>query len=50
MFVLRHRGMVKGTENDLKHIAQVIAINMVRKLLEGLMLKMTNLNVFYQLD
>ncbi|KAG6425093.1 hypothetical protein SASPL_115517 [Salvia splendens] len=44
MFVLRHRGMVKGTENDLKHIAQVIAINMVRKLLEGLMLKMTNLN------
>ncbi|XP_047947649.1 RHOMBOID-like protein 10, chloroplastic isoform X1 [Salvia hispanica] len=33
MFVLRHRGMVKGTENDLKHIAQVIAINMTIGLL-----------------
>lgn len=28
--------MVKGTDNDLKHIAQVIALNMVCKLLEGL--------------
>ncbi|KAL1564690.1 RHOMBOID-like protein 10, chloroplastic isoform X1 [Salvia divinorum] len=33
MFVLRHRGMVKGTDNDLKHIAQVIAINMTIGLL-----------------
>ncbi|KAG8368765.1 hypothetical protein BUALT_Bualt15G0080600 [Buddleja alternifolia] len=28
IFVLRHRGMVKGTDGDLKHIAQVIALNM----------------------
>ncbi|GER26722.1 rhomboid family protein [Striga asiatica] len=29
MFVLRHRSMVKGTEADLKHIAQVIVLNML---------------------
>ncbi|KAG8369276.1 hypothetical protein BUALT_Bualt15G0134600 [Buddleja alternifolia] len=28
IFVLRHRDMVKGTDGDLKHIAQVIALNM----------------------
>ncbi|KAK6131877.1 hypothetical protein DH2020_034378 [Rehmannia glutinosa] len=33
MFVLRHRGMVKGTEGDLKHIAQVIVLNMAIGLL-----------------
>ncbi|XP_057806137.1 RHOMBOID-like protein 10, chloroplastic [Salvia miltiorrhiza] len=33
MFVLRHRGMVKGTDNDLKHIAQVIVLNMTIGLL-----------------
>ncbi|GFQ04686.1 rhomboid protease glup [Phtheirospermum japonicum] len=33
MFVLRHRGMVKGNEGDLKHIAQVIVLNMTIGLL-----------------
>ncbi|KAK4401942.1 RHOMBOID-like protein 10, chloroplastic [Sesamum angolense] len=33
MFVLRHRGMVKGTEGELKHIAQVIVLNMTIGLL-----------------
>ncbi|KAL6494530.1 hypothetical protein OROGR_031330 [Orobanche gracilis] len=28
MFILRHRGIVKGTEGDLKHIVQVIVLNM----------------------
>ncbi|PIN20057.1 Rhomboid family protein [Handroanthus impetiginosus] len=33
MFVLRHRGMVKGTEDDLRHIGRVIVINMAIGLL-----------------
>ncbi|KAH6777352.1 RHOMBOID-like protein 10 [Perilla frutescens var. hirtella] len=33
MFVLRHRGKVKGTDDDLKHIAQVIVLNMTIGLL-----------------
>lgn len=33
MFVLRHRGMFRGTEGDLKHIAQVIVLNMTIGLL-----------------
>ncbi|KAL6515173.1 hypothetical protein OROHE_018805 [Orobanche hederae] len=28
MFILRHRRIVKGTEGDLKHIVQVIVLNM----------------------
>ncbi|KAL0422302.1 UNVERIFIED_CONTAM: RHOMBOID-like protein 10, chloroplastic [Sesamum latifolium] len=35
VFVLRHRGMVKGTEGELKHIAQVIVLNMVGGLMGG---------------
>lgn len=33
MFFLRHRGIFKGTEGNLKHIAQVIALNMTIGLL-----------------
>ncbi|KAL3843704.1 hypothetical protein ACJIZ3_001107 [Penstemon smallii] len=33
VFVLRHRGIVKGTEGNLKHIAQVILLNMTIGLL-----------------
>ncbi|XP_022868411.1 RHOMBOID-like protein 10, chloroplastic isoform X1 [Olea europaea var. sylvestris] len=33
MFVLRHRGVVKGTEGHLKHIAQVVMFNMAIGLL-----------------
>ncbi|XP_051132779.1 RHOMBOID-like protein 10, chloroplastic [Andrographis paniculata] len=33
MFILRHRGMVKGAEGDLKHIGQVIFLNMTIGLL-----------------
>ncbi|KAL8061112.1 hypothetical protein ABFX02_02G067300 [Erythranthe guttata] len=33
IFALRHRGMVKGTESGLKHIAQVIFLNMAIGLL-----------------
>ncbi|KAG5625588.1 hypothetical protein H5410_010806 [Solanum commersonii] len=28
VFVLRHRGMVKGTEGDLRYIANVIVLNL----------------------
>ncbi|XP_009795484.1 RHOMBOID-like protein 10, chloroplastic [Nicotiana sylvestris] len=33
VFVLRHRGMVKGTEGDLRYIANVIVLNMAIGLL-----------------
>ncbi|KAL8536029.1 hypothetical protein ACS0TY_011605 [Phlomoides rotata] len=33
VFVLRHRGMARGTDADLKHIAQVIVLNMAIGLL-----------------
>ncbi|KAL2513799.1 RHOMBOID-like protein 10 [Forsythia ovata] len=33
MFILRHRGMVKGSEGDLQHIAHVIVLNMAIGLL-----------------
>lgn len=42
--------MVKGTENDLKHIAQVIVLNMVCKLPKGLNSKIRSLYFFRAVD